>query len=85
MRPTRCFAQSKGWKKIYILNDGETYGAGIATNFVNAAKSLGITILGNDKWDKAAPNYQALSTRRSRARAPTPCSSAASSRTTAAS
>jgi branched-chain amino acid transport system substrate-binding protein len=54
------FAQSKGWKKIYVLNDGETYGAGIAGNFVNAAKSLGITILGNDKWDKAAPNYQAL-------------------------
>jgi branched-chain amino acid transport system substrate-binding protein len=53
------FAQSKGWKKIYVLNDGETYGAGIATNFVNAAKSLGITILGNDKWDKTAPNYQA--------------------------
>ena len=54
------FAQSKGWKKIYVLNDGETYGAGIAGNFVNAAKSLGITILGNDKWDKTAPNYQAL-------------------------
>ncbi len=54
------FAQSKGWKKIYVLNDGETYGAGIASNFVNAAKSLGITILGNDKWDKTAPNYQAL-------------------------
>ena len=43
------FAQSKGWKKIYVLNDGETYGAGIAGNFVNAAKSLGITILGNDQ------------------------------------
>jgi branched-chain amino acid transport system substrate-binding protein len=54
------FAQSKGWKKIYILNDGETYGAGIASNFENAAKALGITVLGNDKWDKAAPNYQAL-------------------------
>jgi branched-chain amino acid transport system substrate-binding protein len=54
------FAQSKGWKKIYVLNDGETYGAGIAGNFVNAAKALGITILGNDKWDKNAPNYQAL-------------------------
>jgi branched-chain amino acid transport system substrate-binding protein len=54
------FAQSKGWKKIYVLNDGETYGAGIASNFVNAAKSLGITIISNDKWDKTAPNYQAL-------------------------
>jgi branched-chain amino acid transport system substrate-binding protein len=53
------FALGQGWKKIYVLNDGETYGAGIASNFVNAAKSLGITILGNDKWDKAAPNYQA--------------------------
>jgi branched-chain amino acid transport system substrate-binding protein len=54
------FALSKGWKKIYVLNDGEVYGAGIAGNFVNAAKALGITILGNDKWDKNAPNYQAL-------------------------
>ncbi len=59
-RLTRCSRSRKGWKKIYVLNDGETYGAGIAGNFVNAAKSLGITILGNDKWDKTAPNYQAL-------------------------
>jgi branched-chain amino acid transport system substrate-binding protein len=54
------FLQSKGIKSVYVLNDGEAYGAGIANNFVNAAKALGITVLGNDKWDANQPDYQSL-------------------------
>jgi branched-chain amino acid transport system substrate-binding protein len=54
------FLQKKGIKSVYVLNDGEAYGSGIAGNFVNACKALGITVLGNDKWDANQPDYQSL-------------------------
>jgi branched-chain amino acid transport system substrate-binding protein len=54
------FMKSKGITSVYVLNDGETYGTGIANNFVNAAKALGINVLGNDKWDSNQPDYQSL-------------------------
>jgi branched-chain amino acid transport system substrate-binding protein len=54
------FMKQKGITSVYVLNDGETYGSGIANNFVNAAKALGINVLGNDKWDANQPDYQSL-------------------------
>jgi branched-chain amino acid transport system substrate-binding protein len=54
------FLKGKGITSVYVLNDGEAYGQGIANNFANACKALGITVLGNDKWDAAQPNYQSL-------------------------
>jgi branched-chain amino acid transport system substrate-binding protein len=54
------FLKDKGIKSVYVLNDGEAYGVGIANNFANAAKALGITVLGNDKWDSSQPDYQSL-------------------------
>jgi branched-chain amino acid transport system substrate-binding protein len=54
------FLKDKGIKSVYVLNDGEAYGAGIASNFSNACKALGITVLGNQKWDSTQPNYQSL-------------------------
>jgi branched-chain amino acid transport system substrate-binding protein len=54
------FMKDKGIKSVYVLNDGEAYGLGIANNFVNAAKALGLNVLGNDKWDANQPNYQSL-------------------------
>jgi branched-chain amino acid transport system substrate-binding protein len=57
------YAKQIGLKKIFILNDGETYGNGIATLFDQYAKKLGIQILGNQKWDKKATSYEALGSR----------------------
>jgi branched-chain amino acid transport system substrate-binding protein len=54
------FLKQKGITSVYVLNDGEAYGVGIANNFVNAAKALGITVLGDDKWDASQPDYQSL-------------------------
>ena len=54
------FLKSKGITSVYVLNDAEAYGTGIANNFANAAKALGITVLGNDKWDANQPDYQSL-------------------------
>jgi branched-chain amino acid transport system substrate-binding protein len=47
-------------KKVYILNDKEAYGLGVATNFRNAAKKLGLTISGFTAWDGKASSYEAL-------------------------
>ena len=53
-------AKSLGVKKVFILNDKEAYGLGVATNFKNAAKKLGITIVGFTAWDGKASSYEAL-------------------------
>jgi branched-chain amino acid transport system substrate-binding protein len=54
------FSQSQGIKKVYILNDKESYGLGVATNYRDAAESLGIEIAGFDAWDPNATSYTAL-------------------------
>ena len=54
------FTKSIGVKKVYILNDKEAYGLGVATNYRNAAESLGIEIAGFDAYDPKASSYEAL-------------------------
>jgi branched-chain amino acid transport system substrate-binding protein len=51
------FAQSEGIKSVYILNDKQAYGLGVATNFRDAAESLGIKIAGFTAWDSKATSY----------------------------
>ena len=55
--------KSLGIKKVFILNDKEAYGLGVATNFRNAAKKLGITVSGFTAWDGKASSYEALATK----------------------
>jgi branched-chain amino acid transport system substrate-binding protein len=54
------FIKDRGYKNVYILNDRETYGQGIAKQTENALKALGVNVLGNDGWDNKQPNYTAL-------------------------
>ena len=54
------FMQTKGVKSLYILNDKETYGLGIAQNLRDSAESLGINIAGFEAWDPKASSYEAL-------------------------
>jgi branched-chain amino acid transport system substrate-binding protein len=54
------FAQKKGIKSVYILNDKEAYGLGVATTFRKAAESLGIEVKGFEAWDPKASSYEAL-------------------------
>src|SRR5918993_3272916 len=56
-------AKELGLKRVFVLNDSETYGLGIATLFSDYAKKLGIQILGNQKWDKKASSYESLASR----------------------
>jgi branched-chain amino acid transport system substrate-binding protein len=53
-------AKSLGIKKVFILNDREAYGLGVATNFRNAARKLGIKIVGFEAYDPKASSYEAL-------------------------
>jgi len=61
------FAQSIGVKRVYVLNDRQTYGIGVARSFTSAAKALGLTVLSDGDagtgWDDKAPNYEALFTK----------------------
>jgi branched-chain amino acid transport system substrate-binding protein len=54
------FAQAQGIKNVFVLNDKEAYGLGVATNFRNAAEALGIGIAGFAAWDPKASSYEAL-------------------------
>jgi branched-chain amino acid transport system substrate-binding protein len=53
-------AKSLGVAKVFVLNDKEAYGLGVATNFRNAAKNLGIKVVGFTAWDGKATSYEAL-------------------------
>jgi len=52
-----------GVKSIYILDDNELYGQGVANMFESTAKSLGMTIAGHDSIDPKAADYKALMTK----------------------
>ena len=45
---------------LYILDDAEVYGKGVAKNTQSAAEKLGIKVVGTDSWEGKASNYRAL-------------------------
>ncbi|HEY8301028.1 MAG TPA: branched-chain amino acid ABC transporter substrate-binding protein [Jatrophihabitans sp.] len=47
-------------KSVYILNDNQVYGIGVAKAFQAQAQKDGMKILGNDAWDAQASNYTTL-------------------------
>ena len=54
------YSVALGIKKVYVLNDRQVYGAGVAGTYTNAAKKLGIKVVGNQGWDAKATSYEAL-------------------------
>jgi branched-chain amino acid transport system substrate-binding protein len=54
------FMQKQGIESVYILNDREAYGLGVATTTRKAAESVGIEIAGFEAWDPRASSYEAL-------------------------
>ena len=56
------WSQSLGFKKVYVLNDKQTYGFGVATTYKTAATKLGIKVVGFQGWDAKASSYEALAT-----------------------
>jgi branched-chain amino acid transport system substrate-binding protein len=54
------YQKDQGCTKLYILNDKEVYGKGLADQVATIAKAQGLTVLGNDGIDPKAANYRAL-------------------------
>ena len=52
-------AKQLGVKSLYILNDKESYGLGVALNTRNAARKLGIKVAGFEAFDPKASSYEA--------------------------
>ena len=57
------WAKSLGAKKVYILNDQELYGKGLADIFEATAKKEGLEVLGKEGINPKAPDYRALMNR----------------------
>ena len=57
------YQKDQGCKKVYILNDKEVYGKGIAVQVENIGKAQGLAIAGNDGIDTKAANFRSLATK----------------------
>ena len=54
------YMTDNGCKKLYVLNDKEVYGKGVADLVAANAKTAGLTVLGNDGIDPKAANYRPI-------------------------
>ena len=55
------YMKDEGVTQVYVLDDNEVYGQGLAQNTVTALEELGgIEIVGQDSWEGKASNYRAL-------------------------
>jgi branched-chain amino acid transport system substrate-binding protein len=57
------YQADQGCKQLYILNDKEVYGKGIADAVQAGAADAGIKVLGNDGIDTKAANFRSLATK----------------------
>ncbi len=52
--------KENGVTKLYVLNDKEAYGLGVATTTRKAAEHVGIEVVGFEAWDPKAASYESL-------------------------
>jgi branched-chain amino acid transport system substrate-binding protein len=57
------FAERNGSRRAYVLNDGGSYGRGLAEAFEEAAGRLGLEIVGSARWEGRASGYGPLAAR----------------------
>jgi branched-chain amino acid transport system substrate-binding protein len=57
------FMVSQGVKSLYILDDQEVYGKGVADSVNQAAVAAGITVIAQEGYDPKAADYKALMTK----------------------
>jgi branched-chain amino acid transport system substrate-binding protein len=61
------FAKSIGIRSVYVLNDTQTYGQGVAQAFTTEANKQGLKVLSSgaygEGWDAKQPDYTALFTK----------------------
>jgi len=54
------WAKHLGLKNVFVLNDKQTYGFGVAFAMRKSLKKVGINVPGFQGWDKNASSYEAL-------------------------
>ena len=54
------FAVRRGLRQAYVLDDGTSYGVGLADAFSRAARKLGVRIAGSASFAPEAPSYRAI-------------------------
>jgi branched-chain amino acid transport system substrate-binding protein len=54
------WAKSLGKTKVFVLNDKQTYGFGVASTYRKAAQKLGMKVVGFQGWDAKQSSYEAL-------------------------
>jgi branched-chain amino acid transport system substrate-binding protein len=54
------YTQALGLKRVYVLNDKQTYGFGVASTYRTAAKKIGLQVVGFKGWDAKQSSYEAL-------------------------
>ena len=57
-----AWAHQMGVRRVYVLDDNEVYGKGIATLFIEACQDLGIEVLGHESIDSKAQEFKPLMT-----------------------
>jgi branched-chain amino acid transport system substrate-binding protein len=57
------FMKEQGATSVFILNDKEAYGLGVATDTKNSATKLGLKVAGFTAWDPKASSYEAVATK----------------------
>lgn len=55
-----AWAKEMGVRRVYVLDDNEVYGKGIATLFIEACQDLGIEVLGHESIDAKAQEFKTL-------------------------
>jgi branched-chain amino acid transport system substrate-binding protein len=58
-----AYQKDEGCTKLYVLNDKEVYGKGIADQVASIGKAQGLQVLGNDGIDTKAANFRTLATK----------------------
>jgi branched-chain amino acid transport system substrate-binding protein len=57
------YQKQQGCKTVYVLNDKEVYGAGIAGQVVSIGNAQGLKMVGNDGIDTKAANFRSLASK----------------------
>jgi branched-chain amino acid transport system substrate-binding protein len=55
--------REEGVRRLYILNDNETYGQGLARAVARGVGALGVQVVADEGIDERAPNYRGVASR----------------------
>jgi branched-chain amino acid transport system substrate-binding protein len=57
------FAKDQGARRVFALDDGVPYGFGVAEAFAEAARRIGLRVVGREQWNPKAHDYHRLADR----------------------